>query len=184
MADFALNTARLVLRPFQESDAPTFSAYRSDKDVALYQGWDAPYPLAKAEEFIADMQPLKPGTAGEWYQIALESRETGEHIGDLALHVLDEGDQAEIGFTLAPQHHGHGYASEAVERLLAFIFDDLKLHRVSATCDAENVASTRVLERVGMRREGHFVEAAWFKERWSSEFLYAMLQREWSAKQK
>lgn len=178
-----LQTTRLLLRPFLPSDAATFAGYRSDPDVARYQGWEAPFSLPQARAFIASMEQVVPGTPGAWYQLAICLRVTGEQVGDCAFRVLpDEPKQAEIGFTLARPHQGHGYATEAVGGLLVHLFGTLQLHRVRAVCDVENPASARVLERVGFRREGQFIENAWFKGRWSSEFLFAILGREWGAK--
>ncbi len=79
-------------------------------------------------------------------------------------------------------HWGEGYATEAVSRLLNHAFRVLGHHRVCAVVDRENAPSAAVLERIGLRREGAFVENAWFKGRWSSEYLYAALRREWLAK--
>ena len=63
--------------------------------------------------------------------------------------------------------------------MLDFAFINLDLHRVIAIVDAENSPSARLMERAGMRREGHFLKNTWFKEHWSDEFLYAVLQAEW-----
>jgi RimJ/RimL family protein N-acetyltransferase len=96
---------------------------------------------------------------GEWFQFAVESKETGDLVGDCAMQV--DGQEpylAEIGFTLAREHQGKGFASEAVSRLLDYAFDDLGLHRVAAIADCRNKPSRALLERVGMRREGHFIE--------------------------
>ena len=175
-----LETPRLILRPFQDSDLEVFAAYRSDPEVARYQGWDAPYSADKAMEFIAEMKHKQPATQSEWYQFAIELRQSRQLVGDCAFHLLD-GDphQAEIGFTLARQYQRRGYAAEAVTRLLDYLFRDLNLHRVIASCDVDNHASARLLERMGMRCEGHFIENIWFKGSWGSEYLYALLQREW-----
>jgi len=182
MRMFELDTERLRLRSFQDSDLDAFVAYRSDPDIARYQGWDAPYPVAQAREFIAKLTSLQPATPGEWYQIAIELKSNGRFIGDCAFCVLaDDIHQAEIAFTLARAYHGQGYAMEAVTGLLDYLFGDLGLHRVRAICDAENRASAKLLERIGMRREGEFVENIWFKGRWGSEYWYAVLDREWAA---
>lgn len=175
-----LETPRLILRPFQEADLEAFSAYRSDPEVARYQSWEAPYTLAQAAAFLEEMKNTQPGTPGEWYQIAIERKSTPGLIGDCAFHILaHDPRQAEIGFSLARAYQRQGYATEAVRRLLESLFSELDLHRVTATCDAENTASARLLERVGMRREGHFIENIWFKGAWGSEFAYAVLQEEW-----
>jgi RimJ/RimL family protein N-acetyltransferase len=173
-------TERLKLRPFQKSDLDSFVAYRSDPEVARYQGWDAPYPVEKAVAFIEEMIQSSPGTDGNWYQFAVELKKTGAMIGDCAFHTLPQDNrQAEIGFSFARSHQGQGYATEAVQRLLEYLFADLGLHRVQAICDVENIASARLLERVGMRREAHFVDNVWFKGAWGSEYMYALLQYEW-----
>jgi len=77
-----LETPRLILRPFQESDLEAFAAYRSDPQVARFQSWQAPYTLEQAAAFIRDMQTIQPGTPGEWYQLALERNSTPGLIGD------------------------------------------------------------------------------------------------------
>jgi len=178
-----LRTQRLTLRPFRESDLPAFAAYRSDPDVARYQSWTAPYSPARAAAFWDEMQHAQAGKPGTWFQLAVERQAQAGIIGDCVFQVLAEDDrQALIGFTFSREFQRQGYASEAVRRLLEYLFDDLRLHRVSAICDVENGPSYRLLERVGMRREGHFIENIWFKGAWGSEYMYAILDSEWSAR--
>lgn len=178
-----LNSSRLRLRPFQEADLAAFAAYRSIPEVARYQSWNTPYSLEQAQAFYEVLQREQPGTPGSHYQLAVERLDQPGMIGDCYLHVLASDPlQAEIGFSFAPQHQGQGYATEAVHRLLGYLFGELHLHRVTATCDVENIPSARLLERIGMRREGHFIENIWFKGAWGSEYLYAMLDSEWSKK--
>lgn len=178
-----LKSSRLRLRPFQESDLAAFAAYRSDPGVARYQSWNTPYTLEQADAFYEVLRREQPGIPGSHYQLAVERLIQPGIIGDCYLHVLaNDPKQAEIGFSFSPQHQGQGYATEAVRRLLDYLFGELKLHRVTATCDVENLPSYRLLERVGMRREGHFVENIWFKGAWGSEYLYALLDREWQQK--
>src|SRR5215211_3960270 len=176
----ALTSDRLVLRRFRPEDLDAFVAYRSDPEVACYQGWEAPYPRAEATRFLADLLATHPDTPGEWYQIAVALRQTDQLIGDCAAHV-DAGDprQAEIGFTIAPAHQGHGYATEAVRRLLHYLLIERGKHRVRATCDDRNMRSAAVLKRVGMRREGHLLESTWSKGEWTNDLLYGVLRREW-----
>ena len=174
-----LETPRLILRPFEERDILPFSAYRSDPEVARYQGWSTPFLPAEAARFVAGMIQTRPGTPGEWYQVAIELKADGDMIGDCAFCVSADGRQAEIGYTLARRYQGQGYASEALARLLETLFFDLNLHRVHANLDPQNIPSARLLERLGFRVEGHFVESLWFKGRWADEAWYAILQQEW-----
>jgi len=177
-----LETGRLSLRPFEERDAASFAAYRNDPLVAEYQGWELPYTAQQVAEFVANMRGREPATPGEWYQLAIERRDSGAMIGDCAFVVLRDGRQAEIGFTLARDQQGQGYGVEAVGRLLAYLLGELNLHRVQANCDVLNPASARLMERVGMRREAHLVENVWMKGRWTSEYWYGLLRREWLAR--
>ncbi|HEX7241359.1 MAG TPA: GNAT family N-acetyltransferase [Longimicrobiaceae bacterium] len=174
-----LDAPRVRLRRFTRADLPAFVAYRADPEVARYQSWDS-FTEADGEAFLAKQLGLDPGVPGTWFQFAVEAKDTGALLGDCALHVqADEPRIAEVGFTLAREHQGRGFGREAVERLLDFCFGQLKLHRVIAVVDCENAAAVALLERVGMRREGHFLENVWFKGRWGDEYLYALLAREW-----
>jgi RimJ/RimL family protein N-acetyltransferase len=175
-------TARLRARSFEPRDVAPFAAYRADPDVARYQSW-SDYTLADAEELVASLEGQQPGVPGEWFQIALEDKESGELVGDLAFHLdADEPRQAEIGFTLAPARQGRGYATEAVTALLDWAFPTFGLHRVVAVADALNTASAALLLRVGMRQEAHHVENVFFKGAWGSELEFAVLAREWASR--
>jgi aminoglycoside 6'-N-acetyltransferase len=179
VSDFApLRTDRLTLRRFTDADAEAFAAYRSDAGIARYQGWEAPYPLADAQAFARQMAAAAPDLPGEWFQLAVEL--DGALIGDCAFAPwASEPRTAEIGFTIAPAQQRRGYAREAVTGLLGYLFGTLGKHRVTASCDVRNAASARVLEAVGMRREGHLVEAVWAKGEWTDDLVYAVLRREW-----
>ena len=173
-------TPRLVARPFSAADVEAFVAYRSDPDVARYQSW-SDYTLDQGTTLIASLQGAQPGVPGEWYQFALEDRTSGVLVGDLALHAAeDEPRVAEVGFTLAPEQQGKGYGAEALRGLLGFAFTELALHRIFAVTDALNAPAAALLERVGLRREAHFHENVFFKGAWGSEFLFAVLEREWA----
>lgn len=176
-----LRTARLLLRRFRPDDVAAFAAYRSDPEVARFQGWDAPYPTAAADAFVADLGRAVPGTPGQWYQIAVEEPVSGRLVGDVG--VLTEADPrlARIGFTIAGDAQGQGYATDAVTAVLSHLFAG-GTHRVSADCDARNTRSAALLERVGMRREAHHRASAWWKGEWTDEYVYAVLAGEWSAR--
>ncbi|MBD2386419.1 GNAT family N-acetyltransferase [Cylindrospermum sp. FACHB-282] len=177
-----LETPRLVLRNFKDEDTATFITYRNDPEIAKYQSWDIPYPETAAREFIKLLQKTSPGILGEWYQLAIALKTTGEMIGDCAFCILaEDGQQAEIGFTLGLSHQKQGYGTEAVNRLLQHLFIDYNLHRVRANCDHANIASAKLLNRVGMRQEGHFVKSLWSKGHWVDEVWFAILREEWQS---
>ena len=176
---FHLETERLVLRQFRESDLEAFLAYRNDPEVAKYQGWSIPYSKEKGIEFVQKMS-VAVAEQSKWLQIAVELKSTRAMIGDVAFFIK-RGDerQAMIGYSLSQPYWGNGYAYEAVSCLLAYLFDELDLHRVIAECDEENVASWKLLEKLGFRQEAHLIENLFFKGMYCNEYHYAMLGREW-----
>lgn len=177
-----LEANRLILRRFADSDLPALFAYRNDPEVARYQSWSVT-EQAGLKDFIQSQKSLQPGTPGEWFQFAIELKSTNELIGDCALKVGKENDhQGEIGFTLAGQHQGKGLAGEAVSALLDYAFTKLEFHRIIAITDCENTASIRLLERLGTRREGHFLQSIQNKGEWRDEYQYAILRGEWMQK--
>ncbi len=178
-----IESERLILRRFEERDLGPFLAYRNDPEVARYQSWES-CGEEEAVEFICEMVASQPGTPGEWFQFAVGSKQTGNLIGDCGLRTEEDGRQAEIGFTLAREHQGKGYASEAVSRLVDYAFGDLSFHRLVAITDQENEPSFGLLERLGFRREGSFAQNAWFKGGWTDEYLYAILRGEWLERRK
>jgi len=183
--NFILETERLLIRPFCDEDLEAFIAYRNNPEVAKYQGWSIPYPREKAIEFIEEMKNKNPAEPEGWYQAAIIIKESGEIIGDAAFHLKkDENRKAYINCTIVQKHWRKGYGAEVSRRLLAYLFDECGLHRVVAKTDAENVASCTALECLGFRREAHLVENILSKGNWTSEYHYAMLEREWNGMQK
>jgi RimJ/RimL family protein N-acetyltransferase len=173
-------TPRLSVRPFGPADLDAFVAYRAHPEVERYQSW-TDYTVESGRALIESMQGVRPGVPGQWYQFALEERAAGELVGDLAFKVNEsEPREAEVGFSLAPAHQGKGYGAEALRALLGYAFGTLGLHRAVAVTDALNAPAAALLERVGMRREAHFQENVFFKGAWGSEFVFAMLDREWA----
>jgi len=180
-----METDRLILRQFELRDAPAFAAYRSDPDVARFQGWEAPFSEEQAVAFVRSMRRVQPGAPGKWLQLAIVVKASGELAGDCAFNIhKDDPRQASIGLTLVRAFQGRGYGHEAMTRLLDYLFFELKLRRVHADCDVLNQAAFRSLEKLGLRREAHFVESLWFKGAWASEYWYAILACEWAEQRK
>jgi RimJ/RimL family protein N-acetyltransferase len=174
-----LETPRLVLRAFEDADLAAFMAYRNDPENARYQSWDT-LTAPRAQAFIQEQKHLEPGVPGQGFQFAVTLKDTGRLIGDVGLHVLvHDPRQAQLGVTFDRAFQGQGLATEAVSTVLDYAFINLDLHRVIAITDAENARTVALMERVGLRREGHFVKNTWFKGRWVDEDLFAVLQAEW-----
>jgi RimJ/RimL family protein N-acetyltransferase len=149
--------------------------------VARFQTWQ-PAEVAEVIAFIQAQRTLAPDTAGSWYQLAIDRQPEGSVIGDCGLHFPDhETAQAEVGITLDPAHQGQGYATEALQAALAYLFEDLGKHRVFARVDPRNRPSVALMERLGMRCEGHLRETVWLHSEWADDLLYAILAHEWSS---
>ncbi|MFS0638465.1 GNAT family protein [Mesobacillus foraminis] len=179
-----VQSQRLILRQFSHEDVDAFYLYRCSTHVARFQSWED-YQYHQAESFVQRQSKFTPDQPGTWFQFAIAFAHTNELIGDCALHtLLDEPRIVEIGFTLAEEHQGQGYASEAVSGLLQYIFTVLNKHKVIALTDVRNEKSITLLERLGMRREGHFLENYMSKGQWVDEYQYSILQSEWKNRSK
>jgi RimJ/RimL family protein N-acetyltransferase len=180
--DLPIETDRLTLRAFGPGDFDAVFAMQSRPDVARFLYWDA-----RTEEEVRQSLAMKIAATAiraeeDTLFLAAELRTSGELVGDVVLHWTSEQHlSGEIGFIVHPDHQGHGYATEASRVLLELAFEHLRLHRVYARVEPRNVASARVLEKLGMRREAHLVENEFVKDEWQSELVYAMLRREWEA---
>src|SRR5919198_509581 len=177
--DWPLETERLLLRPFEAGDLEAFHAIHSDEGVARYL-----YNDPRTFEGSKDLLERKIAGAalraeGDWLCAPVGLRGTGELVGDGdLLWASEQHRRGEIGFVFHPPHHGRGYATEAARLLLTFAFGPLGLHRVVGRTEARNIASVLFLEKLGMRREAHFVENEWVKNEWQSELVYALLAGE------
>jgi len=176
-----LATERLRIRPLQAADVPAFVAYRRIPDVARFQDWDESYDEQRANALVESQVGRFIPPSGEWVQLGIRDAITDELLGDVAIHTLgDQPDSYELGFTLAPASQGAGFATEAVIRVLEYLFRECGAHRVSATCDSRNRPSARLLERVGLRQEARHHSAEWFKDEWTSVDVFALLADEFA----
>jgi RimJ/RimL family protein N-acetyltransferase len=115
-------------------------------------------------------------------RLAVVLQATGQVIGDVNMEIISRRDQeAELGWVLHPDHQGKGYATEAAAEMLRLGFEEMGLHRMMAVCDARNVPSVRVMERLGMRREGDFRERENVRGEWWDTLYYGILASEWRA---
>lgn len=143
-------TPRTSLRRLAVSDLDAFHAYRSDAEVGRHQGW-TPMTREQAQAFLDEMSKAAFCPDEIWFQLAIAERDSGRLIGDIGIcvHAGDDG-HAEIGFTLAPQAQHRGLATEAVRAAVAMLFEHRAIERVVGITDARNLASMRLLERIGM----------------------------------
>jgi RimJ/RimL family protein N-acetyltransferase len=177
---YPLETDRLRLRPFTEADFEALFAYQSRPDVTRFLYWEPRGPQEVRSALEKKIASRSIRSEGDGLALAVELKSTSQVIGDFILQLTSEQHRtAELGYIIHPDHHGNGFATEAGWILLRIAFEHLSLHRVVGGLDARNVASARVLEKLGMRREAHFVENEFVKDEWQSAIEYAILDREW-----
>lgn len=173
-----IKTERLKLREFVLDDWPAVLAYQQDQRYLEF------YPFvtrteSDAKEFVQWFLDEQPESPRRRFQLAVTLEETGELIGDAGIRRKPENDwEADIGYEIAPEHWRNGYATETAAALINHGFDQMELHRISSWCIAENVASARVLEKLGLREEGRLRENEFFKNRWWDTLVFGMLRDE------
>jgi RimJ/RimL family protein N-acetyltransferase len=178
-----IETARLTLRPFTAGDFDDLYAYQSRPDVVRYLNRDARDRTAARQALAEQCAETELSAEGDWLTFAVVWRAAGKVVGEAGLKLLSwENRQGEIGYVFNPSYHGRGLATEAAQSLLALGFDAIGWHRIIGSCDPRNHPSARLMERMGMRREAHFVHSHMAKRHWADELVYAILDHEWRAR--
>jgi RimJ/RimL family protein N-acetyltransferase len=176
-----LKTERLLLREFVDEDWSALHDVESLPEVARYQHFEA----RTVEESRAYVRGAVEGAREEprlTYDLAVVLVGEDRLIGRVGLGITDrEIGEAVLWYTLHPAYWGQGYGTEAARALVDVGFRELGLHRIWADCDPRNAGSWRVLEKLGMRREGHLRENAFIKGEWVDSLIYGILAREWGA---
>ncbi len=171
-----LETERLILRPFDKSDGRALHSYLSDSDVVRFE----PYSAMSVSECDAEAERRQSDEA--FTAVCLKD---GTLIGNIYLSGADEFNCRELGYVFAKKFHGQGYATEAARKALEYAFTVLEAHRVTAMCDPQNAPSYRLLERLGMRREAHFIKNVYFWKDangapiWKDTYVYSILRSEY-----
>lgn len=182
----SLFTKRLEIRPLTSAERDAFVAYRRDPAIALYQTWTPSFSVEDADALIAAQPAAGLPEAGGWVQLALvASSAAGGHVlvGDVAIGVDAVQPQTyELGVTIAAEHHGAGYATEALGRVIDWLMIEHGAHRIVMQGDARNGAVLRLCERLQLRHEGSILDGDWFKGEWTTLERFALLRREWEAR--
>lgn len=166
-----LTGARIVLREFSPTDRDAVHAYASDPEVTRFMHW-GPNSEAETDEFLGNLL----ANAGEPAGLTLAVTVTADVLGAVSLNLVDEVHRrGSMGYVLARRCWGRGYATEAAGLVLRHAFDAWGLHRVEATCHPQNVASARVLEKIGLRYEGRMRDHMRYRDGWRDSLLFAAL---------
>jgi RimJ/RimL family protein N-acetyltransferase len=181
---YPLRTKRLMLRPYRFDDLDHLVAIQSRPEVARYLYWEPRNIDEVRAALAAKVAEGELTSEGTRLTLAAALDEAGAGLGPVVgevslLWLSSEHRQGELGYVFNPDYHGRGLATEAAEVILRLGFDELGLHRIIGRCDPRNAPSIRVMERLGMRREAHFVHGELFKGEWGEELVFAILEDEW-----
>jgi ribosomal-protein-alanine N-acetyltransferase len=174
-----LITSRLILREFVQNDWQAVFQYQSDPAYLRYN----PYSYRNEQDvrsFVQMFIDWSMEVPRKKYQFAIVLKDEKRLIGNCGIRMqTPHAKVADLGYEIDRHYWGHGYAPEAALALLAFGFDQLRLHRIWAYCIAENIASARVLEKIGMAYEGRQRQSEHMKNRWWDTLHYAILAHDW-----
>lgn len=176
-----IQAKRLILRPLRPDDAPALSRLAGRREIAdTTISVPHPYSVEQARQWIANNTELL--AQGRFYVFAMEARRESALVGTIGLREVDrEHSQAELGFWVAVEQWGQGYASEAAQGVLAFGFKQLGLNRIYAHHMVRNPASGRVLSRIGMKQEGLLRQRVRKWGVFEDVVLMALLRQDWPA---
>ena len=179
-----LETDRLIVRRFLERDVPDILEYSrheaSDEHRRRNVDWEP--TVESVRRWWKPMATMKPEEAINWLSLVIELKSQRRVIGNVGFNAKRIGDsfQGQIGWILGKAHEGNGYATEAATALLDYLFRTVGFHRVYSMTSPDNRRSWRLMERLGMRREAHFIENCHHDSGWTDEYVYAILAEEWA----
>lgn len=171
-----METKRLLIRRFSSDDWRDLYEYLSQAEVVKYE----PYSVFTEEQ--SKQAAIDRSHSPNFWAVCLQ--DSGKLIGNLYI-AKQEFDTWELGYVFNPKYQGYGYATEAARAFIDDLFTNQNAHRVVAMCNPLNTASWKLLERLGMRREGHHIKNAWFfrddhgNPIWHDTYEYAILKEEW-----
>jgi RimJ/RimL family protein N-acetyltransferase len=169
------------LRPAVAEDAGALAARRSDPEVAELQSWEAPYPIERARDLISEIVRRPDPEHDEWWMLTVVRTEDSAILGDIVFKLGWGGRSAEVGYALAREAWGHGYATEAFSALIGRLFDGFDVTRIGAMLHPENTRSAMVLERTGFEFEGRTHLSYWVGDENTDDLLYGITRAGWDS---
>lgn len=165
-------TDRLLIREFEPTDFSGIHEYARQAEVVKYQAW-GPNTEVETQDFLnkaIDNQNQQPRLN---FELCVMLKSSKQHIGGCGIHLKDQNyDLAHIGYIMNPAFWGKGYATEATKGLVFYALEELKINKLKATCDQQNKASRRVLEKSGFLLE-KIIEGDYLqKEKWRTTLLF------------
>ncbi|MBP0725373.1 GNAT family N-acetyltransferase [Bacillus sp. RG28] len=175
-----LVSKRVVLREIKEKDWVDVHKYASNEIVCQFQPW-GPNTEIESKTFVKEAIEDAEKEPRTRFVFAIIEKKNEIMIGSVEFNIRDVRNRTgEIGYIVNPDYWGKGFATEAANLILAFGFQHFNLHRIYATCDPRNIASSKVLEKICMTKEGRLREDLLLKEGWRDSLLYSILEQEWT----
>jgi [ribosomal protein S5]-alanine N-acetyltransferase len=176
-----LETKRLILRDYVISDLEDVHKWMSDSEVMHYLDWKTCCIEDTRKDLIGTISEInKPNR--KIYFFAIIEKETQKHVGGAGFSIRKKqcnSGIAEFGYFLLKEYWGKGIAVEAVLKIIEFGFTELSLHKLSASCDKENKASEKVMQKCGLIKEGELRKEKFHRNKWCDRLQYSILIKDW-----
>ena len=173
-----IDTQRLLLRRFAREDQADLLALAAQPSVTAVLSGRLPATQEGVSAYIDLQNSFQPFEQDKVFELAVERKEDGRVMGLVGLIRRDHR-QGEVGWVLGVDYRCQGYATEAARALIDYGFNSLGLHRIHADTNSDNLASLRVMERLGMRHEAQLREAVCSDGRWVDRVICGILADEW-----
>ncbi len=174
-----LQTPRLAIRRFAPGDWQDLIELTAAEELFQYTEGRS----MEEEEVLRWLESdahVKLTTPNQYFYLAMEKREPAKLIGYIGLlHTDPQQAQAALNIFVNKAFQRQGYALEALDAVIGFCFEGIKLHRITASCDSRNTAAYKLVEKLGLRREGEFIKNHWLHGEWTNTVYYAALREEY-----
>ena len=176
-----LSSNKLLLREFTFNDWIDVQEYASIPEVSIYQTW-GPNSPEQTKAFVEETLAASEEQPRRRFALAVVLKESSKVIGTGELHVRNaENKNGEISYIINPLYQGQGIGTEVALLLLNFGFKELNLHRIFGTYHPKNIASGKILKKIGMKYEGRLRENMLIRDGWRDSDLYSILEKEWKS---
>jgi RimJ/RimL family protein N-acetyltransferase len=174
-------TDRLIIREFNEGDFKSVHIYASNPEVTMYLPF-GPNSEEETQLFLKRVVNYHLQNPRCDYEFAIVLKGSNTLIGGCGIHITNiNNKEGSIGYCFNKKYWRNGYASEAAKAIIKFGFEELNLHRVFATCHPDNIGSAKVMEKIGMQKEGRLREHKFQKGEWPDSFIYSILHYEYES---
>lgn len=177
MKDLEFISPRLKMSLVQITDLQNIHELHSLPETDQYNTMGIPADLNETKKVVESWVKGNQENPIGYYVLKIQGLSDGNFLGSFGLKLWPaKNRRAEVWYKIHPQHWGNGYATEALNRILDFCFDELDLHRIQAGCAVDNIGSIKVLEKAGLIREGRGRQLLPLKTGWSDNFEYSILE--------